>query len=413
MDWIACVGVDWGDQKHAYTIQSREEPRTKGVIDASPEAIHEWVRQLRERFPIGVIVVAIEQGRGSLVYALMGHADIAVVPINPRASKMYRESRRLSGASNDPVDADLICDFLIKHIEDLRVWKPTDELTRKLQLFVETRRTLVDKRTALTHQLSAMLKEYFPQSLQWFGGESSPLLHAFLDRWPTLESLQAASFEELVDVLRRCHKRKVASVAKELAETIRLARPLIRDAAIIQARSMYVQSLIALIEPLQTQIKRFDTAIAELWSAHPDREIFDSLPGAGPVLAPRLAVAFGLDRSRYHEADELQCYSGIAPVTESSGRTEWVHARWGFPTFLHQTFHEFAESSIPQSDWAKAVYNQQRELGADRHAAIRALAFRWIRILLRIWRTEVEYDEQIHIDNLRKRHSPIAARFAA
>jgi transposase len=412
MDWVACVGVDWGDKEHAYEIQPREGPRTKGRLKSSAEDVHEWVRGLREQFPIGVIVVALEQGRASLVYALMSHADIAVAPLNPRASKAYRESQRLSGASSDPLDAGLICDFAVKHIDTMRMWKPDDQLTRKLRLLVETRRTLVEKRTALTHQLSAALKEYFPQPLQWFDGESSPLLRAFLTRWPTMEMSRTATADELADMMRECRRRKVAAAAKDLADKIRLATPLIDDAAIIDARSMYVQSLIALIEPLESEIKRYDTVIAELWTAHPDREIFDSLPGAGPVLAPRLAVAFGLDRSRYHDADEIQCYSGIAPVTEASGRAKWVHARWAFPTFLHQTFHEFAEASTRHSAWANAFYKYQRDQGADRHAAIRALAFRWIRILLRIWQAEDTYDEARYIETLRKKQSPIAARLA-
>ena len=130
-------------------------------------------------------------------------------------------------------------------------------------------------------------------------------------------------------------------------------------------------------------------------------------------MAPRLAAAFGLERSRYQSPDEMQCYSGIAPVTEQSGRSMWTHARWGFPTFLHQTFHEFAQASIPHSAWAKAVYQEQRHRGAGHHEAIRALAFRWIRILFRLWKDGEEYDEKHHIEMLRQTRSPILGRLAA
>jgi hypothetical protein len=57
----------------------------------------------------------------------------------------------------------------------------------------------------------------------------------------------------------------------------------------------------------------------------------------------------------------VQCYSGIAPVKESSGKTSWVHFRRTGPTFLRQTFHEFALHSIGQSEWAKAYYQHLRE----------------------------------------------------
>lgn len=413
MEWVACVGMDWGDQEHAYAIRTPDGASGEGKIGSSSEELHDWARGLRERFGSGTIVVALEEGRGSVMYALMEYDFIALVPINPRASKSYRDSLRLSGASSDRSDAALICEFVVGHLNKLRVWHPDDEQTRKLRLLTETRRLLVDQRTARTHALAEALKQYFPQALQWFGGESSPLLRAILRVWPTLEQLREVTVEELVEVLRALRRRKISAVAKQVIERLRVAVPLTHDRAILEARSMYVQTLIALIEPLETEIDRYDDAIAAAWQRHPDREIFDSLPGAGPVLAPRLAAAFGLDRTRYEDADQMQCYSGIAPVIEESGNQRWVHARWGFPKFLHQTFHEFAKASIPHSAWAKAVYQEQRDRGAGHHEAIRALAFRWIRILFRLWKSRLTYDEQKHVDALVKNHSPIARRLAA
>jgi transposase len=52
---------------------------------------------------------------------------------------------------------------------------------------------------------------------------------------------------------------------------------------------------------------------------------FECLPGAGPHLTPRLLAAFGEQRERFRHAAELQKYSGIAPVTERSGKKCWVH----------------------------------------------------------------------------------------
>jgi transposase len=412
-DWVACVGIDWGNEKHAYVIQPRDGQRDSGTMESSPEAVHEWVRGMRARFASGTILVAIEQGLGSLVYALMAYEFLALVLINPRASKAYRDSLRLSGASSDPADAELICDFAMKHPEKLRVWNPDDAVTRKMRQDAEHRRTLVDQRTGLTHALAETLKQYFPQSLQWFGGESSALLRAFLRVWSTLENLLTADLEQIAGLMKAHRCRKVPARAKELFAKIQAAVPLTRDAAIIESSSMFALSLVAMLETLDQEIAKYDKAIAASWSEHPDRAIFDSLPGAGAVMAPRLAVAFGLDRSRYQSAVDVQCYSGIAPVIEQSGKHRWAHARWGFPTFLHQTFHEFAQASLPFSSWAKAFYDQQRERGAGHHEAIRSLAFRWIRILFRLWKSGEQYDEQRYLEALRKKHSPLVNRIAA
>lgn len=412
MDWVACVGIDWGDKQHACMIQTRQGSKQAMTLGSSPEDVHRWVRELRERFAGGTIVVGVEQGQWSLIYELMAYEFLALVPINPRASKAYRTSLRLSGASDDPADAALICDFVVKHLVELRVWRPDDVRTRKMRLLCEQRRSLVDQRTALTHALAATLKEYFPQALQWFG-ETSRHLRTFLTHWPTLDQARQATVDDLTNMLKTSGRRKASAVAKELIEKIRLAVPLTHDTAIIEAHSLYALSLAALIDPLDQQIAKYDQAISAAWAHHPDRKTFGSLPGAGAVMAPRLAVAFGLDRSRYEDAREVQQYSGIAPVIERSGKQFWIHARWGFPTFLHQTFHEFAEASLPHCPWARAFYHQQRERGAGHHQAIRALAFRWIRILFRLWKTGQEYDENRYIEALKKKRSPVVSRLAA
>jgi len=196
MEWVACVGIDWGDKQHACMIQTREGTKQAMTLGSSPEDVHRWVRELRERFPKGTILVGVEQGQWSLIYELMAYEFLALVPINPRASKAYRTSLRLSGASDDPADAALICDFVLKHFGELRVWRPDDVRTRKMRLLCEQRRSLVDQRTALTHTLSATLKEYFPQVLQWFG-ETSQHLRAFLTHWPTLEQARQAIVDDL------------------------------------------------------------------------------------------------------------------------------------------------------------------------------------------------------------------------
>jgi transposase len=412
-EWVAVVGVDWGDKEHAYTSQGADGTRICGKISSAAEEVHAWVQELKQRYPNGTIVVGVEQGRGSLLYALAQYEFMALVPINPRASKAYRDSLRLSGASSDRSDAELICEFTVKHLSSLHVWQPDDAATRKVRMLSEHRRALVDQRTRATHALAAMLKMFFPQALVWFGGESSPVLRAFLLRWPTLSELRAATVEELVEVFRSRRCRKIRARAEALHEQLRCAVAITTDPSIISAGTLYVRAQIALTDVLHQQIEEYERAIAQAWSEHPDREIFDSLPGAGPVLAPRLGAALGTDRTRFHNAFEIECYSGIAPVIEQSGNTCWVHARWSYPKFLHQTFFEFAQASIPHSAWARAVYLEQRHLGADHHEAIRALAFRWIRIIFAMWKNGAPYDEQKHIARLRQTASPIIARLAA
>jgi transposase len=167
---------------------------------------------------------------------------------------------------------------------------------------------------------------------------------------------------------------------------------------------------IALVEQLRITLQaidRYDHEIAGLATTLPDYALFQPLPGAGPHLTPRLLVAFGEDRERFQSADELLKYSGIAPVTERSGKKHWVHWRLQCPTFLRQTFIEWAGQTINKSFWAGAYYRQQREKGSSYQVAVRALAFKWIRILYQCWKTRTPYDETTYLNALRKRGSPL------
>jgi transposase len=147
--------------------------------------------------------------------------------------------------------------------------------------------------------------------------------------------------------------------------------------------------------------------IAAFAQSLPDSVLFQALPGAGPIYAPRLLAAFGEQRERYQNAAELQKYAGIAPVTERSGKKCWVHWRLQCPKFLRQTFVEWAAETIPRSFWAGAYYRQQRAKGCSHQAALRALAFKWVRILYRCWQARTLYDESTYLISLKRRGSPL------
>jgi hypothetical protein len=116
----------------------------------------------------------------------------------------------------------------------------------------------------------------------------------------------------------------------------------------------------------------------------------------GSALTPRLIAAMGSQGERYQTPQEIQCYSGMAPVVASSGQQRWVHRRWACPKFLRQTFHEWALHSLAYSQWAREYYEQQRAKGKRHNTAIRTLAFKWIRILFRCWKERKPYDEPIY-----------------
>jgi transposase len=311
-----------------------------------------------------------------------------------------------SGAKDDPTDSELAARFVREHIDRMRLWRPDDEISRALRMLSEQRRDWVEERVALENQLRQRLKETYPQAMELFPGN----LHAarclaFLAKFPTLRELQRASPRQLAKWLRKPRRRPDDPPAEELqrrqVQTIRQAMPLTKDRAVLDHARLVICHVVAQIQSLNDAIAECEQKIAGLFAQHPDRDLFSSFPGAGPALAPRLAAAFGTDRDKFQRAQDIQQMSGIAPVTRSSGKTRTVRIRWACPKFVRQTFHEFARCSTKFSAWAQAYLKMRRAAGTPYQVVIRALAFKWQRILFRCWKNRQPYNEQRYLQSLR------------
>jgi hypothetical protein len=165
---------------------------------------------------------------------------------------------------------------------------------------------------------------------------------------------------------------------------------------------------VGLIQALNPVIVKYDERIQEVFDAHPEVKIFTGLPGAGPALAPRLLAFFGTDRSRYAAALNVQSFTGVAPVTKSSGKSQVVYARAACPKFDRQTFHEFSRLSVTHCQWARNYVQYYSDKGKKYHTIIRALAYKWIRILHKCWQERTPYNEDLYMETLKKRGSIFA-----
>jgi transposase len=193
---------------------------------------------------------------------------------------------------------------------------------------------------------------------------------------------------------------------------VQKAIPVTDETAVIESFGLRVQLICRQLQALHRTLGEFDRQLAAAYAAHPDRPIFASLPGAGPVLGPRLLATLGSDRERFaHSAAQVQCYLGTAPVTKKSGGSCRIHRRYCCPKYHRQSFHEFAGESIYFSRWAAAYYLQQRQRGGSHHTSVRALAYKWQRIIWRCWQNHTPYDERIYEASLRKHGSPIVGLF--
>ncbi len=395
--FAALVAIDWSDQEQVWAMEiTGQEKIQTGSFAHTPEAVEAWAAGLAERFGNQCVAVAIEQSRGPLVFMLAKYSHLVIYPVHSSTLANYRKSFRPSGAKDDPLDAGLLLDILARHREKLRPLRPDTVETRTIHFLVEERRKIVDQKTACTNRLTAHLKMYFPQALNWFGEIGSPIAVAFLERWPTLAAIQKARATTIRQFYSSHNSRTGGDSLDQRVEEIHKAIPATNDLAVITGYSVAVLAWIGFLKQLLHAIKDYDQRIEALAKAHPDYALMKSFPGVGPVIAPRLIAALGSQRDRYESAYQIQCYSGIAPVVSASGKKHHVHCRWACPAFLRQTFHEWAQHSMASSQWARDYYERQRSKGKGHNTAVRALAFKWIRILFRCWRNNVPYSELVY-----------------
>jgi transposase len=412
-NYAALVALDWGETEHAFAAQVGDSPIETGTMPATPESLHGWLEELHKRLNGRPVALALEGGKSAVIHALTAYPWLVVYPVHPATSDRFRKAFVPSGAKDDVPDAIVLLTILTQHRDQLRPLKLDSAETRKVAALVAARRRAVDERTKLACELGSTLKTYYPQALELCGREpATDLMLDFLIRWPELRSLKAARPVTL-RAFYAAHNSRRSDVLDERLAIIAHARALTEDRAVIEPAILQVKMLVDLLRPLQKNIALIEERIAEAFDAHPEAALFQGLPGAGPATAPRLLAAFGTDRSRYPDACSLQKYAGIAPVKQKSGRQLWIHWRWNAPKFLRQTFVEWAGQSVPKCAWAKAYYRQQRAAGKHHQATLRALAFKWIRILWRCWQDRVPYDEKRYLASLRQRKSPLATALAA
>jgi transposase len=389
----ALVAIDWSDQKHDIALLSASAERAECLqLPHRPKDLMQWICQLRQRFGGKKVAVAVEQKRGALIHALMGYEFLQLYLVNPGTLANFRKAFKQSRAKSDPLDRDLLLELLQKHRDRLICWEPDDVQTRHVALLVQDRRETVNECTRLGQQLLDTLKNYFPAMIDLAGPDlTTQLACDLILRWPNLTTLQRAKAQTLRRFFYAHNFRRPDNLDKRL-KTLQAALPLCHDVAIISASQLKAIRLARSILALLPIIQQYDQQIAALFKAHEDAAIFASLPGAGPVLAPRLLAAFGSRRDRWRHSLEFATYSGIAPVREQSGKRFIIHWRWACPKFVRQSLHEFARCSARFCPWAKRFYDTQRARGKNHHSALRALAFKWIRILFRCWQDHCPYD---------------------
>jgi len=119
------VGVDWADRKHDLCLKVAGTDCVEfSTLAHTPEAIEDWVNQLRRRFGDRPVAVSLESRKAPLIHALLKYDNLVLVPVNPQTLARYRRALRPSRAKDDPSDAELLLDLVERHPGQFPAWQP-------------------------------------------------------------------------------------------------------------------------------------------------------------------------------------------------------------------------------------------------------------------------------------------------
>ena len=389
------LGFDWAKDHHQVVIVDRQARIVAEFqFEHSLEGWNTWRERMRD-YP--ALAVAIETNQGAAVEQLL-QSSVTIYPINPRSAKAYRQRKVPTTNKTDRLDAWSLAEALRTDGQSWRPLQPLDPLIQELRLLCRDELNLIAQRTSLINQLQQALMEYYPSALEAFDDWTVPATWKFLERFPTPDALTAAGLQKW-NAFLHCHKlyrqnthaRRIAAFSK--ASEWHIAPALQR------AKSFLVVSLVKCLIVLEKQLQQYRKRIEELFASHPDHDLFGSLPGAGPKMAPRLLSELGDDRTLFPDADSLRCYAGTAPVSYQSGQVHKVYLRRQCNKPLRCAIHLWADLSRRWCQWAQTYYQQLRKRGKSHAQALRCLGHRWLKIIWKMWQTRTTYDEALHTRN--------------
>ena len=393
--------IDWSDASLDYFLQNRDQQKlAQGSVKPDVAGLADLFSSVEAHARPGEIGVAIETCHGAWIQAFLDRG-CQVYPVNPNMADHFRKTLSANGEKTDEIDARVLSLYLLMFLGKMRPLRPDDPEVVSLRIACEDRVRLVQERTDKLNELGAILKCHYPAFLGLFGDLNSGIALDFLREFPTQGQMQSLTEKKL----RHWLQKAGYSCPNRIPEMVEhLKTPALRVEDHLQkAKAPLITYLAVSIETLNREIKSLDDDIDQKMQKLPEAEWAKSLPGAGPVLAPALLACVGRDAKRFASVSEARALMGTAPVTKQSGKTRMVHFRFGCWKFARRTLHLFADESRRFSRWASEFYKSHRASGHGHHATLRALAHKWLKIILAMQRTGKSYDERIFI-NSRQKH---------
>jgi transposase len=402
LNYQILVGVDLGQWLHqACVLDANGEFLEERGFEHSLSAlsiITDWLLNLAgndaER-----IAVAIEKPHGAVVETLL-NSGIAVFSINPKQVDRFRDRHSMSGAKDDRHDAFVLADALRTDGHRFqRLHLPPPEIVGMREL-LKTRDQLVKNHVALSSQIRDLLTRCWPHLVSLAPRDKAldsffcELLQLFFDASETADL--APKVKDLVSKFRI---RRVQP--EQILETFQQS-PLRVAPATIEATSAHLKLLLQQLL-LVRRHRRDSDQLLEKWfrqqratdEPYTDAAIIASFPGVGAFVLASV-LSFAHDPVRLRNLDAFRSLSGIAPVTQKSGKRGQkkpkILMRRARSLPLNNALHHWARVAVLQDHAFKEHYDRLRERGHTHARTLRGVMDRILTMAVAMLRDRTLYD---------------------
>ncbi len=326
--------------------------------------------------------------------------------LNPRQTDRFRDRHRMSSSKSDSFDAFVLADAVRTDPHLFNALSPLDEESFVLRVLTRTREGLTRRKVAISNELTAALKRYFPLALELFSALDTPKDVSFLLKYPSYAQARTVSEAGIADILREQGAKEKAALRKAGLIRAKLTSPQpTPSASVAKAYPVAVKSLLRQMRSVLDELKAIEDEIREAYKNHPNKPLLDSLPGVASTLGPVLAAELGSDLSRFSDIRTLKAFAGSCPVTIHSGKYCEVRYRRACNRRVRQALHMASQSAITCCGWARELYDRRPSEGKSYGRALRAVANQLVEIIYAILQTRTPYSEAYHLQ-MKEAHSP-------
>jgi len=382
------IGIDISSTNHKVRIiDEKSNQKSAFSIVNNFEGFEELNKKLAS---FDSIKIGIEQPHGHLINYLHSK-KYDLYSLNPLKIKRYKETIKVSGNKNDDIDALAIAEYLKNNISHTREIIYDSAEIEKLKNLSMIHSKLTEEHARYLNKLHFSVSQYFPLQNNLFTYFGCTVQLKMLLKYPTFRKLKAASDDELTIFLKKnkySRQKYIDRMINRIHNYNQVISPEVEYAFCFDC-----ETICRILIILNEKLKEIEKEMKLIADSHHLGKYFKSLPGAGKILSCKLLGLFGDNKDRFHSYNAVQCLYGTAPRNYQSGNYHKVMMRKACDKSARAILYKFAFASMQFSNWARDYYDNQRANGKTHSVAVRALSNKWVKIIFKIWKDEIIYDE--------------------